>query len=98
MYDRGLTDQKSPLDPTEAWIDGENRGLSSNNAIRTYRTCERLIPRLTGIPFDQNTWNTCDSKHRHLSAQGWINLYNHLVDIGEMNLINERTVGELHIE
>lgn len=73
MYDRRLTNKRSPLDSTEAYIVGENRGLSTSNAIRTYEYCQRMISGLIGIPFDRDIWNTCDSGYRNLSALGSYN-------------------------
>lgn len=81
---------RSPYDQTEAWIAGESKGLSSCNAIRLYMKCQRLIFGLTRIPFNKDTWNVCDGAYRNLSAQGWIDLYNHLIDIGEMDFIENR--------
>lgn len=54
-----------------------------------------LIDGLTKIPFNRDIWNVCDEGYRNLSAQGWINLYNHLLETGEMDFMKGRTGGKI---
>lgn len=87
MYDRGLTSLRSPYDKTEAYIVGENKKwsvlYSSNQRrkiidIATILKIPRSIIRESGIQ--------CDCRY---SAQGWINQYEHLVNLGEMEFMKE---------
>lgn len=93
LYDRSLSDLRSPYDETEAYVISENRWYSQGYAISLYR-------RLKSIAFDygisedfilnDKKWRECffaPSKKYRLSAQGWIDMHNHLTEIGEMDFI-----------
>lgn len=46
----------------------------------------------SSIVFDNRLWREyffSPSRQYHLSAQGWIDMYNHLTEIGEMNFIKD---------
>ena len=47
LYDRTLTDMRSPYDPTEAFIYGRYKSLSNANAKRTYDKCINGIENIT---------------------------------------------------
>lgn len=87
LYDRTLTDLRSPHDPTEAYLQGREQGLSWFNARKirkfVYEAAIKLnIPEhITSIGLNANKY--------HCSAQDWIDVYNRLVEYGEMEFINE---------
>ena len=84
LYDRTLTDLRSPYDPTEAYIqDGTERGLSYNNARKIRRFVNKMA---LGIPEHIKHISLNTNKHRY-SAQDWIDEYNRLVADGEMDFI-----------
>lgn len=88
LYDRRLTNLKSPYDKTEAFIDGRHRGASNQYAKCIRNDVVYIIKKLNipkeiinkGFQFDYN---------QHLSAQGWIDEYNRLVELGEMDFVKE---------
>ena len=89
LYDRTLTDLRSPYDPTEAYIqDGIARSLSYANArkIRQFVT-EVAI----GIPQHIKSIGLNANKY-HYSAQDWIDEYNRLVENGEMDSIDKMRI------
>ena len=79
MYDRTLTDMRSKYDPSEAYITSDIRHLSNFNAMRVYKFCVNEIERVTKKPFDSKLWRDSVRGYHNLSAQGWIDLYEHLV-------------------
>ena len=85
LFDRTLTDLRSPYDPTEAYVQGRERSLSNENANRIRRLVNEVA---IGIPAHIKSRGLNDGKYRY-SAQDWIDEYNRLVDAGEMDFINE---------
>lgn len=85
LFDRTLTDLRSPYDSTEAYIQGRERSLSDENANRIRRFVDEVA---IGIPAHIKSRGLNDGKYRY-SAQDWIDEYNRLVDAGEMDFINE---------
>lgn len=86
LFDRSLTDMRSKHDPTEAFIDGYGkvRSASTHYARLLYENCKRSIETETKAPFDRDLWIRSISSYRNLSAQGWIDLYEHMVKNGEI--------------
>lgn len=86
LYDRSLTDERDRYDPTEAFIGHttEVRSLSNLYAMTLYRNCISKIESETKAPFDKDLWIRSISSYRNLSAQGWIDLYEHMVKNGEI--------------
>lgn len=86
MYDRTLTDVRDRYDPTSAYIgySQEIRNASNCYAFRLYQWCKQKIMQETGRPFDVHKWRESIREYWNLSAQGWIDLYNYLVEYGEM--------------
>lgn len=86
LFDRGLTDLRSPYDPTEAYIDGRVRSYSNAYALNM-----RQFVNYVGKKLGLTNYNLNDFNHCRFSAQGWIDEYNRLVDAGEMDFINRFT-------
>ncbi len=87
LYDRDLTDLRSEHDPTEAYITGHARYLSSAFAARKYKfICKVAKENKIEILGTGNKY--------HLSAQGWIDEYKRLMDNGEMDFIFEKEKHE----
>lgn len=84
LYDRTLTDMRSRYDPTEAFIDVPSVSASNQYAILLYEYCKRSIETETKAPFSRDLWIMAISSYRNLSAQGWIDLYESLVEKGEI--------------
>ena len=86
LYDRSLTDERDKYDPTSAFIGctTEVRSLSNLYAMTLYRNCISKIESETKAPFDKDLWIRSISSYRNLSAQGWIDLYEHMVKNGEI--------------
>ena len=84
LYDRTLTDLRSPHDPTEAYVNqGKERSLSCANA----RKIKRFINEMAiSIPDHIKLMGLNAGKYRY-SAQDWIDEYNRLVADGEMDFI-----------
>jgi hypothetical protein len=87
LYDRTLTDERSPYDPTEAFITSRNRSTSEYYAEIMY-TRIRIFASKLKIPDAVIQKNKNGITYRY-SAQGWINEYNRLVKDGEMGFINK---------
>lgn len=91
LYDRSLTDKRSRHDVTEAYLTvGAMVNLSNKYAIELrerivdYAEKELRIERCEFLKmFNQ------EIQRHHYSAQGWIDMYNHFKDNGEMEFINE---------
>lgn len=93
LYDRTLTDLRSPQDKTETYIISENRWKSNGYAISLYRRMKKValyygIPK--GFVENDKLWREYffapNRKYRY-SAQGWIDMYNYLLENGEMDFI-----------
>lgn len=84
IFDRGLTSLRSRYDPTEAFVVGENRRLSSAYAFNMYQFI-RAIALKSNININYRYF----SKKFHFSAQQWIDEYNRLKENGEMDFIYE---------
>lgn len=83
LYDRTLTDLRSPYDPTEAYIQRSERGLSWAYARKLRQFINEMA---VGIPeYIQHL--SLNSNKYHYSAQDWIDIYNKLVADGEMDFI-----------
>lgn len=83
LYDRTLTDLRSPYDPTEAYIQGRERSLSWTYA----RKIRQFISEMAiGVPEHIKSDGLNANKYRY-SAQDWIDEYNELVENGEMDFI-----------
>lgn len=80
LYDRLLTDERSPFDPTEAFTYGMEE--SQIYATWLYKKYTNYIKEIYGL-FNVKKWMKIKMKLIHLSAQGWINLYNELLKRGE---------------
>ena len=83
LYDRTLTDLRSPYDQTEAYIQGRERSLSCANARKIRQIVDDMA---IGIPQHIKSIGLNAGKHRY-SAQDWIDEYNRLVANGEMDFI-----------
>ena len=85
LYDRTLTDLRSPYDSTEAYIQGRERSLSYANARKIRRFIDEVA---IDIPAHIKSKGLNDGRY-HYSAQDWIDEYNRLVNAGEMDFINK---------
>lgn len=81
MYDRGLTDNRSPYDETEAYITGESRKYSAWYSRRLYNCVVKYVERKTKSTFDIRRWRK--EMQRIHSAQGWINVFESLKNEGD---------------
>lgn len=88
LYDRSLTDLRSSYDRTEAYITAENRSLSNSYAMRVHKFVIEIARKKLFIP-EHIIQSGFNKNQNHLSAQGWIDLYNQMVSNGEMNFIEE---------
>ena len=84
LYDRTLTDLRSPYDPTEAYIEGRVRKYSDKYAAEI-RNFVLSIKKQLGL-FNRKL---NDFNHYRYSAQKWIDEYNRLVEYGEMDFIDK---------
>ena len=88
IYDRMLTDLRSPHDPTEAYIvEGSVRRFSVLHARQTREFIYEIADRL-GIPLDLRAIGL-RGDYPGWSAQRWIDEYDRLVAAGEMDFIKE---------
>lgn len=85
LYDRTLTDLRSPYDPTEAYIQGRERSLSYSNARKVRQIVDDMA---IGIPQYIKSIGL-NANCKYYSAQDWIDEYDRLVENGEMAFINE---------
>lgn len=85
IYDRELTDLRSPYDLTEAFVGGQERHLSNAYAKLTRRFVYKVADRL-GM---SSRRKLSDFDYYRFSAQGWISEYNRLKENGEMDFIYE---------
>ena len=85
LFDRTLTDLRSPYDSTEAYLQGREINLSYANARKTRQFINEVAIKL-GIPEYIQTKGLNTNKYRY-SAQDWIDEYNRLVADGQMDFI-----------
>lgn len=93
LYDRTLTDKRSPFDPSEAYIAGNEKYSSNAHAQRLYNKCRRYIELKTGAYFDNLHWKRC--MNEYLYAQDWINLYEYMI---KENIITDDMVKFLEVK
>jgi hypothetical protein len=86
LYDRTLTDMRERYDPTSAYVDAslEVRRASDFNAQRTYR----YISDIADAYHVRHHSDMLKNYELYYTAQGWIDLYNYLVENGEMEYMN----------
>ena len=91
LYDRTLTDKRSRHDPTEAYLDNRStRSLSNKYALELREQIVDFAEKKLNIRRDVfRKMFQEQSNHNHYSAQGWIDLYNHLTENGEMEFLND---------
>lgn len=96
IFDRRLTDRRDRYDPTSAYIgySQEVKNASNYFALSLYLWCRKKIEQETGRPFDAHKWKESIKRYWNLSAQGWIDLYEYLVENGEFDEIDESKVNE----
>lgn len=82
MYDRTLSNLRSPYDPTEAWVEGSVKSYSNAYALGTRNFVEYICRRL-GIDCRLSDFN-----RYHYSAQKCIDEYDRLYAHGEMDFIH----------
>lgn len=75
LYDRGLTDERSPYDKTEAFVSEKIRGSCEVYSQNLYKCIREYIWRKTKVSFDIKRWRK-EIRQRY-SAQGWIDLFEH---------------------
>ena len=86
LYDRGLTDKRSRHDPTEAYLDNSfTRSLSNKYALELREQIIDFAEKRLYIRRDVFRKMFREQSNRNLySAQGWIDLYEHMVKNGEI--------------
>lgn len=77
IYDRSLTDMRSPYDYTEAYIIGDIRSKSNSYAFRLYGILKQYIEIKTN-KFDTYLWNNLKRNYKYYTSQYWIDIYNDL--------------------
>lgn len=87
IFDRGLTDLRSPYDPTEAYIVEDRIRSYSNKYALNMR--QFIIYTADKLKISKDIKANFNAAQFHFSAQGWIDEYNRLKSIGEMDFINE---------
>lgn len=75
LYDRGLTDERSSYDKTEAFVSEKIKGSSAVYSQNLYKCIREYIWRKTKTPFDIERWRK--EIRKRYSAQGWIDLFEH---------------------
>lgn len=78
LYDRGLTNERSPYDKTEAYFGGRSREYKRYSdwyAERLYNQVVEYIRNITNRPFDMRRWKK--EIRQKYSAQGWIDVFEH---------------------
>lgn len=89
LYDRTLTDKRSRHDTTEAYLDNSStRSLSNKYAFELRERIIDFAERKLNIRRDKFR-EMLEKNQCHYSAQGWIDLYNHLEENGEMEFLND---------
>ena len=100
LYDRTLTSRRSLYDPTEAFLDNGFVRSQSNKYARTLRETIVEFARLKlDIPTDEfrKSFNQIEKSY-HYTAQGWIDVYNHFKENGEMEFFEKWHKGWKPIE
>ena len=74
LFDRSLTNLKSPFDPTEAFISGRHRSISNANALEVRNDILKK--------YDIQSADLTKEIHKYqrYSAQRWIDEYNKLLE------------------
>lgn len=94
LFDRRLTNLRSPHDPTEAYIiSNSERSRSSAYAIKVRERIKHLARQLN-VPEYIIKSGVNPKRFSHISAQGWIDMYEHLVENGEMNFMDINEEGK----
>lgn len=73
LYDRSLTDMRSPFDNTEAYIIGKNRVYSNAFAKSLYDWIVNYVRFYINQPFSRERWNK--AQNHSYTAQGWIDMF-----------------------
>lgn len=103
LFDRGLTDERSPWDKTEAYIlTQREKEWSAWYSKKLYNCIREYIWRKTEYPFDIERWRK-EIRQRY-SAQGWIDVFKHfksendeiIMDMVE-KILNRKEDEERHI-
>lgn len=77
LYDRGLTDMRSPHDKTEAYVSGGYiKSLSNYYSMKMHECVEEYIVYKMEKLFDIHRWKMADSPN--YSAQHWIDMFEQL--------------------
>lgn len=85
LYDRTLTDLRSPYDKTEAYLStSTQRRLSNANALGLHKYVSELADYFR-IPHSLRKTKVVEL----WTAQRWIDEYNHIVETGEMDFMNK---------
>lgn len=100
LYDRTLTAKRSRHDPTEAYLDnGSTRSLSNKYALELRGQIYDFAKKELNIrPDIFEKMFKKQSQRCHYSAQGWIDMYNHLRENGEMEFLNETNNRKISIQ
>lgn len=95
LYDRTLTDMRSPHDKTEAFITKDNKTYSNFFAKSLYDWVGKYIMWYTRQSFSIERWNRAQ-KSVYYSAQGWIDMFNYLKNKNDEIIIDiERSWEEI---
>lgn len=87
LYDRTLTDKRSRYDQTEAFLDdSKTRMLSNKYAIELREQILAFAENELNVRRDFFCKKLKEQSLYHYSAQGWIDMYNHLKENGELKL------------
>lgn len=79
LYDRTLTDLRSPYDETEAYFGGRFREYKRHSDLyseRLYNQIVKYAEQKTNQLFDVRRWKNVI--RQRYSAQGWIDVFEHL--------------------
>jgi len=91
LYDRALTDERSKHDPTEAYLDDPlGKSFSNKYAIKLREEITDFAERVLKIQRSDFRKMFREQSMCHYSAQGWIDLYKHLEENGEMDFLHKR--------
>ena len=82
LYDRELTDLRSPHDPTEAYVPDRWKTYSNKYALNMRKFIYEIANKLNLGKRRLNDFN-----HYRYSAQGWIDEYNRLEQKGEFSFV-----------
>lgn len=91
LYDRTLTYERSRHDPTEAYLDYDfARSFSNKYALKLREEITDFAERVLKMQRSDFRKMFKEQSMCHYSAQGWIDLYNHLEENGEMGFLYKR--------